>query len=135
MGRIRRIDQLGPPSDFPHDGKTAANAMHRIGTGRNRFGFVRITSASTKTVLANPEANAGEVIRVLAQVPDSDVVLFPELGVTGYSCADLFGQSALLDAGIRAVERIADATRGREQLVVVGLPEAPAHHHDRHEHG
>jgi NAD+ synthase (glutamine-hydrolysing) len=92
----------------------------------NHFGFVRITCASTRTSVANPEANAAEIIRVLERVPDSDVVLFPELGVTGYTCADLFGQSALLDAGLRATSRIVAATRGRKQLVVVGLPVAVA---------
>ena len=90
----------------------------------NRYGFVRVTCASTKTAVANPEANAEEIIRVLETVPDSDVVLFPELGVTGYTCADLFGQAALLDAGTAATLRIVEATRGREQLVVVGLPVA-----------
>lgn len=88
----------------------------------NRFGFVRITSASPKTVVADPEANADEILAVLGQVPDSDVVLFPELAVTAYTCADLFGQSALLEAGTRAARRIAEGTRGRRQLVVIGLP-------------
>jgi NAD+ synthase (glutamine-hydrolysing) len=90
----------------------------------NRFGFVRITSASTKTSVANPEANAHEILQVLARVPDSDVVLFPELGVTGYTCADLFGQTVLLEAGVRATLRVSEATWGRKQLVVVGLPVA-----------
>ena len=55
----------------------------------------------------NPVANADEIIGVLAQVPDSDIVLFPELGVTGYTCADLFGQAALLEAAApgRAADR------------------------------
>lgn len=88
----------------------------------NRFGFVRITCASTRTVVADPVSNAAEVIRVLGGVSDSDVVVFPELGLTGYTCADLFGQSALLDAGERALAAVAGATRGRPQLVVVGLP-------------
>jgi NAD+ synthase (glutamine-hydrolysing) len=88
----------------------------------NRFHFVRITCACTRTSVANPEANADEILRTLEQVPDSDIVLFPELGVTGYTCGDLFGQAALLDAGIRATLRIAEATRGRDQLIVVGLP-------------
>ena len=73
-------------------------------------------------MVANPEANAGEIVRVFAQVADSDVVVFPELCVTGYTCADLFGQSALLQAGIRAIEKIAQATAGPTQLVVVGAP-------------
>ena len=90
----------------------------------NKFGFVRITCATTRTSVANPVANAGEVIGVLARVPDSDIVLFPELCVTGYTCADLFGQAELLEAGLRETCRIAEATRGRAQLVVVGLPVA-----------
>ncbi len=90
----------------------------------NRHGFVRLTTASNRTVVANPAANAEEMIQILDQVRDSDVVLFPELGVTGYTCADLFGQTTLLEAGLAAVFRIAEATRGREQLVVAGLPVA-----------
>jgi NAD+ synthase (glutamine-hydrolysing) len=88
----------------------------------NHYGFVRITCASLRTAVANPEANAAEIIRVLKQVPGSDFVLFPELSVTGYTCGDLFSQSSLLDAGVRSTRRIAEATAGRRQLVVVGAP-------------
>ncbi len=55
-----------------------------------RFGFVRVTCASTKTVVADPDANAVAIIETLRQVSGSDLVLFPELGVTAYTCADLF---------------------------------------------
>ncbi|MFI5459525.1 MAG: NAD(+) synthase [Isosphaerales bacterium] len=88
----------------------------------NQFGFVRLTCASPRTAVANPPANAAEIVRILDQVADSDLVLFPELCVTGYTCADLFGQSALLEAGVEATRRIALATAGRAQLVVVGAP-------------
>src|SRR4051812_24218504 len=87
-----------------------------------RFGFVRVTCATTSTVVAHPGANAEAILAVLRQVADSDLVLFPELGVTGYTCADLFGQCALLEAGERAALRIAEATAGGAQLVVIGLP-------------
>src|SRR5262245_34673562 len=90
----------------------------------NRFGLVRVTGATTRTGVADPGANAEEVLGVLADVADSDVVVFPELGVTGYTCADLFGQSALLEDAVRATLKVAAATRGRGQLVVVGLPVA-----------
>jgi NAD+ synthase (glutamine-hydrolysing) len=88
----------------------------------NQHGFVRISCVSPRTTVANPAANAAEIVRMLEQVPDSDVVLYPELCVTGYTCADLFGQTTLLDAGIRAIARITEATAGRAQLVVVGAP-------------
>jgi NAD+ synthase (glutamine-hydrolysing) len=87
-----------------------------------RFGLVRVTCASTRTAVANPEANADAILEVLGRVADSDIVVFPELGVTGYTCADLFGQVTLLEAGRKAVARIAASTSGRPQLVVVGLP-------------
>lgn len=90
----------------------------------NKYGFVRITTASLKVSVADPAANAREVVAVLGQVADSDVVLFPELCVTGYSCGDLFGQAALLDAALTAVDTIRKATSGRKQLVVVGAPVA-----------
>jgi NAD+ synthase (glutamine-hydrolysing) len=90
----------------------------------NRFGFVRLTCASPRTSVANPRANAAELVRVLGEASDSDIVVFPELCVTGYTCADLFGQTALLDAAASAIEELAQAVSGRQQLVVVGAPVA-----------
>ncbi len=76
----------------------------------NEHSFVRLTSASPATAVANPSANADEIIRLLSQVPDSDIVVFPECAVTGYTCADLFEQSGLLNAAVDATGRIAEAT-------------------------
>jgi NAD+ synthase (glutamine-hydrolysing) len=81
-----------------------------------------VTCASIRTAVGNPEANAAAVISVLDQVADSDIVVFPELCLTGYTCADLFGQTALLEATAEAARRVIAATAGRRQLVVVGLP-------------
>jgi NAD+ synthase (glutamine-hydrolysing) len=97
---------------------------HRINFAMNRFGFVRVTCASPKVVVGDPAANAAETVRVLETVPDSDLVVFPELGLTGYTCADLFGQTALLMAAEKALATVVEATKGREQLVVVGMPAA-----------
>ena len=69
----------------------------------NQHGFVRITCVSPRVPVADPAANAAEIVRVLDELRGSDIVVYPELCVTGYTCADLFGQSALLDAGIRAI--------------------------------
>ena len=48
--------------------------------------------------------------------------MFPELCVTGYSCADLFGQNLLIEAAEKAVESIAGHTEGLSLAVVVGVP-------------
>ncbi len=88
----------------------------------NRFGFARVTVASTRTAVADPSRNVDEMLEALGRVADSDVVVFPELSVTGYTCADLFGQEALLRAAEVAAGRLVEETRGRRQLVAVGMP-------------
>ncbi len=88
----------------------------------NDHGFVRISCVSLRVTVANPSANAAEILGVLERATDSDVVLLPELCVTGYTCADLFAQSSLLDAGLRAIAQVTQATAGARQLVVVGAP-------------
>uniref|UniRef100_A0A7C4LKZ4 Glutamine-dependent NAD(+) synthetase n=1 Tax=Schlesneria paludicola TaxID=360056 RepID=A0A7C4LKZ4_9PLAN len=89
-----------------------------------RFGFVRISSVCLRTAIADPAANVAEITRVLEQLPDSDIVLFPELCVTGYTCADLFGQSRLLEAAREQAQQLAERMARRQQLIVVGLPVA-----------
>ncbi len=86
------------------------------------MGFVRVTAASHRTHVADPQANAGEVCRELAKYSDSQVVVFGELSLTGYTCGDLFAQDALLEASLQGLSTVVAATLGRDQLVVVGLP-------------
>lgn len=88
----------------------------------NRYGFVRITCASPRVHVADPAANLDAIQRVLDEAADSDIVVFPELCLTGYTCADLFGQARLLDDAAAALTRLAESTRGASRLVVVGLP-------------
>lgn len=90
----------------------------------SRYGFVRISSACPKTSVANPVTNAAEIMALLSQLADSDVVVFPELCITGYTCADLFGQTRLLQEAVDQTRLLAEATAERDQLVVVGVPVA-----------
>lgn len=84
-------------------------------------GFARVTAASHKTHIAEPMANAREAVNLLQDCADSDVVVFGELSLTGYSCGDLFAQDALLASTLEALGVVASAVHG-DQLVVVGLP-------------
>ena len=90
--------------------------------GMTQFGFVRVTAASHATCIANPLANASEACVSLDQFADSDVVVFGELSLAGYTCGDLFAQQHLLDQVIDALGRVVEHTRARNQLVIVGLP-------------
>lgn len=88
----------------------------------NQYGFVRLCTVSQKIAVANPKANAAEAIRILGNVEEADIVLLPELSITGYTCADLFGNEELLNAAEEATVDVVNATAGRQQLVVLGVP-------------
>jgi NAD+ synthase (glutamine-hydrolysing) len=86
-------------------------------------GFVRVAAAVPRVHVADPAANALAVrdLLALAQYQHADVVVFPELCLTGYTCGDLFQQPVLLDAAAAALERLL-AENPFAGLAVVGLP-------------
>lgn len=88
----------------------------------NRHGFLRIAAVSPLVRVADPAANAREILNRLAEHENADIVLFPELCITAYTCEDLFHQETLLRAARAQLLNIAQATAGRKQLLVVGLP-------------
>jgi len=88
----------------------------------NAFGMVRVACASLKTSVGDPAANAREVVGVLEATRGCDVVLFPELCLSGYTCADLFYQPTLLRASLDALAAVVEANAGLPRVVVVGLP-------------
>ncbi|MEO8268875.1 MAG: NAD(+) synthase [Aureliella sp.] len=88
----------------------------------NSMGLVRVTAASHRTHVADPHANALEACRALEDYRDSQVVVFGELSLTGYTCADLFSQDLLLEGALEALRTVTEATTHQPQLVVVGLP-------------
>lgn len=88
----------------------------------NQYGFARVTVASPKVHLANPRENVDGIIDILKQVSNSDVVVFPELCITGYSCKDLFRQQELHFHTIDAVWSLCRFSAERHQLIFVGAP-------------
>jgi NAD+ synthase (glutamine-hydrolysing) len=88
----------------------------------NLFGFARVAVCSPKVFVGNPANNASQIILHLAQNKDADVVVFPELCVTGYTCGDLFRQSILHKHTTNAILEIAEHTKRNDQLVFVGAP-------------
>ena len=89
------------------------------------FGFARVATAVPQLHLADPSANARETVEMLAEADREgvDVIVFPELGLTGYTCGDLFAQNALLESAQNALETVRQATLEVYQgLAVVGLP-------------
>jgi NAD+ synthase (glutamine-hydrolysing) len=90
-----------------------------------QHGFVRVAAAVPRLRVADCTGNCSEILTLLAQAEQQQVhvVVFPELALTGYSCADLFQQQALIQAAAAALVRLLEEGKNRfAGMAVVGLP-------------
>ncbi|WP_439029897.1 NAD(+) synthase [Gordonia terrae] len=87
-------------------------------------GFVRVAGAVPVLTLAEPAVNAARTIDLMTRAAEDGacLVVFPELGLCGYSVDDLFHQDALLDACLSALGDIVAASSGLAPVISVGLP-------------
>lgn len=87
-------------------------------------GFVRLAAASPRVHLANPAANALETI-ALARRADragAALIVFPELGLSGYTLDDLHMQASLLGAVREAVAQVKEASNSLAPVIILGAP-------------
>ena len=96
----------------------------------DNYGFVKVAVAVPQVAVADCARNAERIVALAQQAARRGVelVAFPELAVTGYTCADLFLQPALLDAADEALGEIMRQTRKLPLALIVGLP---LRHEDR----
>ena len=87
-------------------------------------GFARVAVGVPRCRVADPAFNAAETIALArdAATQGAVIVAFPELGLSAYTCDDLFHQSALLDACEAALKSVVDASKDIAATLIVGLP-------------
>jgi len=88
------------------------------------YGLLRVGTAIPTVKVADVEYNLKQHIQLIRQTAQEGVQLlaFPELSLTGYTCADLFHHEPLLQAAREALKHLAESTRGIDMAVVVGAP-------------
>ena len=87
-------------------------------------GFVSVACGTPKLRLADCNYNAEQTFTLMrkAEKAGAKVLVLPELGLTGYSCGDLFYQDTLLRSAEEALSTVLAATRNLEVVTAVGLP-------------
>ena len=87
-------------------------------------GFVKLAAATPAVRLADCAYHADQILRCIkeARRAGAKLLVLPELCVTGYTCGDLFLQSALLAQALAALEEIRAGSAGSDLLCVVGAP-------------
>jgi NAD+ synthase (glutamine-hydrolysing) len=86
--------------------------------------FVRVAVGTPRVRVADPLFNAAATVELMDEAAErrSVIVLFPELGLSAYSCEDLFHQRALLDAVQEGLGVVLRASERLPLVAVVGLP-------------
>ncbi|MBP7368528.1 MAG: NAD(+) synthase [Paludibacteraceae bacterium] len=88
------------------------------------YGFVRIAAAVPELKVSDVLFNTEKIIELIhvAEENRTQVVCFPELCITGYTCADLFFQQQLQEEVLKALSEIQMATLSVSCAVIVGAP-------------
>ena len=89
-----------------------------------KYGFIKVAAAVPAVRVADVEYNVQEMEKLIALASGDGVELlcFPELSLTGYTCQDLFKEKLLLDKAEEGLLRLLDFTRQLDIVCVVGLP-------------
>lgn len=87
-------------------------------------GFARVAVVIPRVHLSDPVKNLEKHLAELKKVYESGAMyaLCPELGITGYSCGDLFHSQTLLEATLEALKLMLQETKDWNMIVSVGVP-------------
>jgi NAD+ synthase (glutamine-hydrolysing) len=87
-------------------------------------GFVRVSAAIPPVKVADCRFNISGMIGMIEQAEkeNASVILFPELGITAYTCADLFLHQSLLDDAEKALELLLMETCNSPVVIIAGMP-------------
>ena len=89
-----------------------------------KFGFVKVAAAIPEVKVADCKFNAQqtETQILVADGKGVQIIVFPELNLTGYTCGDLFGQQVLLEQAEIALMQVMNNTRQLDIISIVGMP-------------
>ena len=89
-----------------------------------KYGFITVAAAVPEVKVADCSFNLLQVENLIAQAEGKgvEIIVFPELSLTGYTCQDLFRQNLLIEQAENALLMLLDFTRKLDIISIVGLP-------------
>lgn len=89
-----------------------------------KFGFIRTAAATPLIKVADCKYNTENIISSINQAykNNAELIVFPELCITGYTCGDLFSQRRLVSSAVESIEKIKAAIKDKNIIVVLGFP-------------
>ena len=89
-----------------------------------QYGFIKVAAAVPTVQVADCQYNLRQMESLIAQAEGQgvEIIVFPELSMTGYTCQDLFRQELLLQASEAAIFQLLDFTRKLHVICIIGIP-------------
>ena len=89
-----------------------------------KYGFVNVAAAVPMVKVADVACNVEQIKSLITQAEEQsvEVIVFPELCITGYTCQDLFKEQLLLDQAEQGIIQLLDFSRKLDIISIVGLP-------------
>ncbi len=89
---------------------------------RNEFDFVKVAAVSPEIRIANVEFNVEQIIEALTELEKlgAEIIVFPELTLTSYSCGDLFYNFELQQAALKGLGKLVSFSKGKNLCFIVG---------------
>lgn len=87
-------------------------------------GFIKVAAATHEVRVADVTFNAQKTTECIKEAAEkgAKLIVLPELGLTAYTCGDLFLQTKLVNQAKEALIKVAEETAGYDILAVIGLP-------------
>lgn len=89
-------------------------------------GFIKVAAAIPEVQVADCTFNVKKIHHIIEKANNMgiQILAFPELSVTGYTCGDLFGQSFLLKEAENALKELIESQKDNKMLCIIGIPVA-----------
>ena len=89
-----------------------------------KYGFINVAAAVPAIKVADIDYNVMQIESLMAQAEGKgvEILVTPELCITGYSCQDLFREQLLLDKSEEGILQLLDFTRKIDTILIVGAP-------------
>ena len=90
----------------------------------NNYGYIKVAAAIPSVKVGDCNYNVSEIEKMIisAEGTGVEIIVFPELSITGYTCQDLFRQEQLIDAAEMSIMKLLDFSRQLDIISIVGAP-------------
>ena len=91
-----------------------------------KYGYATVAAAIPSVKVADTDYNVAEMSKMIADAEERgvEIIVFPELSVTGYTCQDLFRSDILLRRAEESLISLLNDTRKMDIISIVGMPVA-----------